>query len=808
MFVWNFVELNGGDIIVIVGMDFGTTNSGMAVYDGREIEILPLDPANENPRVLRTALYVTNEQEVMIGRNAIDRYFEHNVGRSVRIKKVWVGEIEVVAWGVYFIQDIYVWADVMSPGRLFLSFKTNLRDHEYAGTVIGQSFYPLESLVTLYLTVLKQRAERHLGRELREVVLGRPVRFSTDPKFDRLAQERLLRGAFQAGYERVYLQPEPIAAAYDYASRATRPENILIFDFGGGTLDITIMHIDGQRRDVLATGGIPVAGDVFDQKIVRAKLPKHFGEGSTYGARDMPSPQWIYDLFANWQTILELQTPKNINILREMEQGSARPYEIRGLINLVSGNYGLHMFDVVEKAKRELSDRFGTMIKLSGPEFNVLELTTRREFENIIRQEITAIDEHLDEVLAQSGLQAAQIGAVIRTGGSSEIPVFQAMLQRKFGEEKLKALDTFSSVTAGLGILGHQIQEGLVVAKGYTTDDLTQAPPREEKPGGISRPGVKPVNLDLLKRRIMAEEAGETVQADAQRALVLLSEENVLQAAMVPASAFEQTAPIPLPSFVDETGFIAPARRLLTADIDDTLLLVTSRYRFLLVTVRQLLDGQALGMSLADLYHFKSDEKIFTVARWEEVKAQEKFVIVTSIGYVRSFPTQIMVNSIEAPVPWSFDEPLPGWPTAILGANKSDEVVMVMDTGRAVRLAIKNITTRGFEAFNKRLHERVVGIVLSRPGDELLLVTQTGHARRFNPETIPLSTKPRLKGKVISTRKRVCGLAGIGSGRGNWLLTQTNLTPIDPLQLPDEGDTTKTHLLRQLGKSPTISYLF
>lgn len=790
---------------MIVGMDFGTTNSGMAVYDGQALEILPLDPANENPRVLRSALYITNEQEVMIGRGAIDRYFEHNVGRSVRLKKVWVGEIEVVAWGVYFIQDIYVWADVMSPGRLFLSFKTNLRDHEYVGTVIGQSFYPLEALVTLYMTVLKQRAERHLGRELREVALGRPVRFSTDPKFDRLAQERLLRGAFQAGYERVYLQPEPIAAAYDYASRATRPENILIFDFGGGTLDITIMHIDKDRRDVLATGGIPVAGDVFDQKIVRAKLPKHFGEGATYGSRDMPSPHWIYDLFANWQTILELQTPKNINILRDMEQGSARPYEIRGLINLVSGNYGLHMFDVVEQAKRELSDRFGTMIRLNGPEFNVLELVTRREFENIIRQEIMAIDAHLDEVLTQSGLQAGQIDAVIRTGGSSEIPVFQAMLQGKFGADKLKALDTFSSVTAGLGILGHQIREGLVEAQAFTTADLT-LPPVEKKEGGVSRPGIKPINLDLLKRRIIAEEAGETVQAEAHRALILLTEDNALHATLVPTASFAQDAPIPLPSLADESGCIPPARRLLTVDVDDTLLLVTSRYRFLLVTVRQLLDGQELGMSLPELYHFKSNEHIFAVDRWADVKAKERFVIVTSIGYVRSFPTQIMVNSIESPVPWSFDEPLPGWPTAVLGADKSDEVVMVMDTGRAVRLPIKNISTRGYEALNKKLHEKVIGIVLARPGDDLLLITQTGHARRVPTDTVPIPPKPRDKGKVISTRKPVQGLANIQSAQPNWVLTTTALTPIDPLQLPDEGDTTRTHPLRQLKKS-SVSYL-
>ena len=80
---------------MIVGMDFGTTNSGMAVYDGRAVRVLPLDPSNTNPRVLPTAVYITNEQAVTIGRAAIDLYYQHNIGRAVKLRKIWVGELEV-----------------------------------------------------------------------------------------------------------------------------------------------------------------------------------------------------------------------------------------------------------------------------------------------------------------------------------------------------------------------------------------------------------------------------------------------------------------------------------------------------------------------------------------------------------------------------------------------------------------------------------------------------------------------------------------------------------------------------------------
>lgn len=789
---------------MIVGMDFGTTNSGMSVYDGDALRVLPLDPVNENPRVLRTALYVTNEQEVVIGRAAVDEYFAQNVGRPVKLQKVWVGELEVYGADMYFVTDTYVWVDVMSPGRLFLSFKTNLRDHEYTGTVIGQSFYPIEALLALYLTVARKRAERLLGRELRQVVLGRPVHFASDPQHDALAQERLLRGAFLAGYEKVYLAREPIAAAYDYASRATRAQNILVFDFGGGTLDITVMRIDGRQRQVLATGGVPIAGDVFDQKLVRAKLPRHFGEGTPYGPRQMPSPAWIYDLFSNWQTILELQTPKNLRVLQEIEQGSPRPGEIRGLISLVSGNHGLQMFDTVEKTKRDLSARFGAMIRLDGPEFHVLELVTRREFENVIRSEVHAIERELLATVQASGLRPAQIDAVIRTGGSSQIPIFQEMLGRNFGPDKLQALDTFSSVTAGLGIIGHGIATGEIAGEAYKPEQLTPLPPRARE---RTRPGVKPVNLELLQRRIAAQEAGETVQAAAQVVLVLLTQENQLRLTLLPAAAFAQPEPMVLAALLTPAGVLPAPRAVLTAGIDDTLLLVTSKYRFLLITVRQLVDGQALGMKLADLYHFKPDEQIFALARWAALKAQERIVMVTSLGYVRGFPTPVMVAAIEAPVPWSFENPLPGWPLAVLGADPAGELVLVTDTGRGLRLPLAELPGRGVLSMNRGANEQITGVALPRPGAELLLVTHSGYARRLPAEAIELPDRPKARGKVLVSRRAVCGAAPALFGRPVWALTNKQLRPLDPGRVPSDPDSSKTYPLVTLDPQETIHCL-
>lgn len=785
---------------MIVGLDFGTTNSGMSLYDGKELRRLPLDPSNENPRIVRTALYVTNEQDVFIGRQAIDRYFEHNVGRPVKLQKVWVGEIEVIADLVYFVQDAYVWADVMSPGRLFLSFKTNLRDQEYSGTVIGQFFYPLEAMVATFLHVTKRRAEKILGQPLRQVVLGRPVHFGRDAKEDSLAQERLLRGAFQAGFEKVYLQREPIAAAYHYATLAEGAQNILVFDFGGGTLDITIMRLGDGARRVLATGGVAIAGDVFDQKLVRARLPKHFGEGSKYGARrEMPIPKWIYDSFSNWQTILDLQTPEHRRMLQEMTQTAQRPRDLQALISLVSNNYALKMFDVVEQTKRDLSERFGGMIRLDGPGFDVLELLTRREFENIIRPEYLRIEREVDDTLRASGLKAEQIDGVIRTGGSAEIPLFQQMLQRKFGPDRVHSLDTFGSVVSGLGVMAHGIQEGEIEARAYQRQDLKQ----EEV--AISRPNVSVVDLEMLKRRIsLQEDAGEEGAVAKEPALILLTAENQVRVVVVADLAASDEADQEHPAFRATGGEIPPLLSAGTADLEEPLLLVTSRYRFFLSTPRQLLDLEEVGHSLAQLHHFGSREKVYAVARWRAVKEAERLLLVTSLGFVRSYPAEVMARSIEAPVPFAFEQPLPGWPVAVLGVHPRQEVVLLTDGGRGLRYPAGEVPGIGLQLLKRAQEEQIVSALAPNREEQLLLVTDRAYGRRMPAGAVFRSEKANHPGRVLISRRPLRGAGIVAPERPLWVATKGSVMAVAPQAIPTDEASTRSHRLLKLPEGEEV----
>jgi hypothetical chaperone protein len=768
-------------------MDFGTTNSGMAVYDGRTVTVLPLDPLNANPRVLRTALYITSEQALHIGRAAVDLYYEQNIGRLVKTQKVWIGEIEVYADEVYFIDDAYAWIDVSEPGRLLLSIKSRLREEDHPGAVIGQNYYSLEDLIALYLTKTRVRAEQLLGSEIREVVLGRPVHFSHDEEHDRLAQGRLLRAAFRAGYEKVYLQFEPVAAALSYETTLTQPQNVLVFDFGGGTLDITVIRLgDPGRREVLSTGGLPVAGDVFDRKLTRAKLPRHFGEGSYYGNRQdaKTTPRWIYDAFSDWQTIIELQSQENKRILQDIARTAQRRYQIEALLSLVSSNYGLKMFDEVEQSKRQLSEKRGAEIRLDGPGFEVREFITRTEFERIIQSDILAIEAELQRTLAASGLAAAEIDAVIRTGGSAQIPAFYEMLCHHFGADKVRTVDTFSSVTAGLGVYAHQIEQGEVEARAYTADDVI-APPQARG----SRPRMNRVNLPLLQKRILMDEGAAPNAAAVDQVLVVLGDAWGLTAVPLPHEELAAGAPLS----TSELGLAGSARQALIAAADEQLLLVTSQYRFLLVSPRQLLDMQGMSMALPDLHRPLERETLSALASWDQIKKAERLLLVTSTGFCRAYPLGVLQGSIEAPVPFRLDNALPGTAVSIIGVDEQDEFLMLTNEGRGLRWAVDKLRISGTQVLNPGKEDRVRAALAVKPDDTVTLVTADGYGRRLDPSGLEIPDQPNQKARSLIARRSP--LAGAVNGAA-LALTSQRLLPLKADEIPLHNSTRTVPVLR------------
>ena len=436
-----------------VGLDFGTSNSGVAVYDGRQVKVLPIDRQNVLPEVVKTVLYITREYQAYIGQEAIRQYYLHNVNRQRRYVRKWAGEIDVRGADMYFVRDVYVFEDELRPGRLMQYLKTALRkgaSSGYAGTQIFERFFVIGELVQVYLNQLKQRAEELLGTSIDGVTLGRPVRFADTPEQDRQAEETLRQAALAAGFKTVDFELEPVAAALNYEQSIASPQNVIIFDFGGGTLDIAILRLgEPKKRLVFASGGVDIAGSDFDRAIICKRMLPHFGYGRI---SHQPEVQELIEAVPDWMALPELATPQNRNVLEKAIHAGLAPVRLKALQSLIYNDLAFTFYNRVEAGKIALSDSGATVISLEDSGIPLWELYTRSQFEADIAEYVGGVEQVLADTLSASGLEAQQIDAVVKTGGSSSIPLFTQILERLFGKEKVKASNAFSSVVAGLAI--------------------------------------------------------------------------------------------------------------------------------------------------------------------------------------------------------------------------------------------------------------------------------------------------------------------------------------------------------------------
>jgi hypothetical chaperone protein len=437
-------------MILSLGIDFGTSNSGAAIFDGRQVRLLPLDPKSPTPGVIKTILYVTKDFKHTIGQDAVELYYRHNIGRLRHFVKKWVGDIDYYGGDMHYVRDVYTFVDELQPGRLLQFLKTALRSPGYRGTQIFDRYYRTADLVAVYLQALRERAEALIGQPVRSATLGRPVQFSPIPEQDRQAETTLREAALQAGFKQVNFELEPVAAALYYEQSLTRPQNVLIFDFGGGTLDITILRLgDPRRREIFANGGIGIAGSDFDRAIIQTQMLPHFGLGIV---QHQPELLELIHAVSDWISLPELSTPQAKHRLESAIQQGVAPVRLKALEALIFNDLAFSFYTQVEAAKIALSTQGAAVIRMEEKNLNLWELLTRVEFEQDIAEHRAQIEQVLLDTVRASGLEPAQIDAVVKTGGSSSIPCFTALLEKHFDAARVQSSDAFSSVTAGLAI--------------------------------------------------------------------------------------------------------------------------------------------------------------------------------------------------------------------------------------------------------------------------------------------------------------------------------------------------------------------
>jgi hypothetical chaperone protein len=344
------------------------------------------------------------------------------------------------------------------------SIKSFLPSTLFESTTINGKRYELEEVIAIILKNIKKRGEEFLGSEVTDVVMGRPVVFSEDKEKDSLAEGRLKRAAEIAGFKNIAFQMEPVAAALTFENSLGkgREKIVLIGDFGGGTSDFTVIKLTGGKsgrpdrtNDVLSLGGVSIAGDAFDSRLMWEKVARYFGRNVRYKSMTghmLEMPSTITFKLINWHLIPQLRTNSVREALRHIKMTADDAAAIGHLENLIEENNGFMLFQAIEKAKIDLSSYEKSMIFFREQSLEIKEAVARIEFEEAIHGHTAKIAACIDETVMKAGLTPEDIDVIFTTGGTSHIPCIKDLFVQRFGQQKMQHRDAFTSVAYGLGL--------------------------------------------------------------------------------------------------------------------------------------------------------------------------------------------------------------------------------------------------------------------------------------------------------------------------------------------------------------------
>lgn len=417
-----------------VGIDFGTTNSALAIAspDG-STQLAQFSFLGNDTHLFRSVIYFSYEERDSFGRaasyagpEAIARYLEED-----------------------------------GNGRLLISPKSSLASKLFDKTQVLYDQYKHEQLVAIILRNLLQHAKTQFPNLGKRVVAGRPVHFAgaKTAEDEALALSRLTTAFQDVGFEEIHFEYEPVAAAAAYEASLTRNERVLVADFGGGTTDFCIIQVGPnsmgrpQEEKILTTHGIGIAGDNFDSRIVSELIAPAFGKGTEFRSefsRMLPVPTWPYGHLSRWYLVSFLSEPKTLDMLHGIHRRATEPDKIQAFLDFIEGNLGFHLYRTVEQSKIELSSHDESQFRFNELTRPFEAAIPRTSFESWINPEIEKIAACCDETLAQANLTYADIDRVFMTGGTSFVPAVRQLFLDRFGEEKMGRGHELTSVASGL----------------------------------------------------------------------------------------------------------------------------------------------------------------------------------------------------------------------------------------------------------------------------------------------------------------------------------------------------------------------
>ncbi|MGE0105096.1 MAG: molecular chaperone DnaK [Blastocatellales bacterium] len=382
----------------VIGIDLGTTNSVVAIMEGSEPVVIT---NSEGGRTTPSVVGFTKDGNRLVGQVA-KRQAVTNPENTVYSIKRFMGRR----------------FDEVSEEIKQVPYKVSKASNGDVRVETGDKNYSPPEISAMILQKLKQAAEDYLGQKVTQAVITVPAYFND-------AQRQATKDAGKiAGLDVLRIVNEPTAAALAYGLDKKKDETIAVFDFGGGTFDISVLEVGEGVVEVKSTNGdTHLGGDDIDERLI----------------------QWITDEFRKDQGI---DLSKDKMALQRLKEAA-------------------------EKAKIELSSTMETEINLpfitadqSGPKHLVMKLT-RAKFESLVEDLLQRTLEPCKNAIKDAGISADKIDEVVLVGGSTRIPKIQEMVKNFFGKEPHKGVNPDEVVAIGAaiqaGVLSGEVKDLLLL---------------------------------------------------------------------------------------------------------------------------------------------------------------------------------------------------------------------------------------------------------------------------------------------------------------------------------------------------------
>lgn len=375
----------------ILGIDLGTTNSAMAIVEGGEPRIIENKEGN---RTTPSMVAISKSGERLVGLLA-KRQAVTNPKNTIYSAKRLIGRM---------FSDPEVQKDLK-----LLPYEMRTGKNGGVEVKMNDAWYRPEEISAMVLGKLKHDAEEKLGEKIEEAIITVPAYFDD-------SQRKATQAAGEiAGLKVRRIINEPTAAALAYGLNSKKEEKVVVYDFGGGTFDVSVLEIGDNTIEVKSTGGdTHLGGDDFDQKII----------------------QWIVDEFKKQEGI---DLSKDTLALQRLKEAA-------------------------ERAKHELSTTVETEINIpfvssdaAGPKHLLMKFK-RAELEKLVGDYVEKSIQITKKVVGESGFKISDIHEVILVGGQTRMPLIQESVKKLFGKDPNRTINPDEVVAIGAAAQGGIMQ--------------------------------------------------------------------------------------------------------------------------------------------------------------------------------------------------------------------------------------------------------------------------------------------------------------------------------------------------------------